>query len=70
MRRYKRLNQEMHALMLIAAILSLLSLIGLVLSITSGLVTAGVDGGFPVLGCLRTGAVFGRLALWMGAQAG
>ena len=70
MRRYKRLNQEMHALMLIAAILSLLSLIGLVLSITSGLVTAGVDGVFLVLVCLMTGTIFGLLALSMAAQAG
>ena len=56
--------------MLIAAILSLLSLIGLVLSITSGLVTAGVDGVFLVLVCLMTGTIFGLLALSMAAQAG
>jgi len=56
--------------MLIAAILSLLSLIGLVLSITSGLLTAGVDGVFLVLVCLMTGTIFGLLALSMAAQAG
>jgi hypothetical protein len=70
MRRHERLNQEMHALMLIAAILSLLSLIGFVLSITSGLITAGVDGVFLVLVCLMTGTIFGLLALSMAVQAG
>lgn len=52
--------------MLIAAILSLLSLAGLVLTITSGLATSGVDGLFLVLVCLLTAAVFGYQALAQG----
>lgn len=56
--------------MLIAAVLALLSLVGLVLSITSGLVTAGVDGVFIILVCLMTCVIFGGLALSMAAKNG
>lgn len=56
--------------MLIAAILALLSLAGLILSVTSGLLTAGIDGIFIVLVCLLTLAIFGLLALSMAAKAG
>lgn len=54
--------------MLIAAILALLSLIGLILSITSGLLTAGIDGLFMVLVCLLTLAIFGLMTLSMAAK--
>jgi membrane protein DedA with SNARE-associated domain len=60
----------MLSLVLIAALISLLSLVGLVLSVTSGLITAGVDGLFIVLVCLLTGTVFGLLALFLAARAG
>jgi hypothetical protein len=56
--------------MLIPAILALLALVGLVLSITSGLVTAGVDGVFIILVCLMTLAIFGGLALRIAVEAG
>lgn len=56
--------------MLIAAILALLSLAGLILSVTSGLLTAGIDGIFIVLVCLLTLAIFGLLALSMATKAG
>jgi hypothetical protein len=56
--------------MLIAAILALLSLIGLILTFTSGLLTAGVDGIFMILVCLITLAVFGGIALSLGVQGG
>ncbi|HVB33318.1 MAG TPA: hypothetical protein VNJ52_02925 [Patescibacteria group bacterium] len=56
--------------MLIAAIVAVLSLIGLILSITSGLVTAGVDGVFIILVCLLTLAIFGLMFLEMAAKAG
>lgn len=56
--------------MLIAALLSLLSLVGLILSISSGLITAGIDGLFVVLVCLLIGTVFGLIALSMAAKAG
>jgi hypothetical protein len=66
MRLSKHLNQEMSALMLIAAFLSLLSLVGLVLTVTSGLATSGIDGIFLILVCLLTAAVFGYQALSQG----
>ena len=56
--------------MLISGVLALLSLVGLILSITSGLVTAGVDGIFIVLVCLLTLAIFGLTTLSMAAKAG
>jgi hypothetical protein len=56
--------------MLIAAILALLSLVGLVLTITSGLLTSGVDGLFLLLVCLLTGTIFGLIALSGAMQAG
>jgi hypothetical protein len=56
--------------MLIPGILALLALVGLVLSITSGLVTAGVDGLFIILVCLLALAIFGGLALRIGVEAG
>lgn len=56
--------------MLIAAFLSLLSLVGLVLSITSGLITAGVDGLFVVLVCLLMFVIFGGNALSIGVKLG
>jgi hypothetical protein len=56
----------MHALMLIAAILAILSLVGVVLTITSGLATSGVDGLFLILVCLLTAAIFGFQALSQG----
>jgi hypothetical protein len=56
----------MHALMLIAAILAILSLAGVVLTITSGLATSGVDGLFLILVCLLTAAIFGFQALSQG----
>lgn len=56
--------------MLIAGVLALLSLAGLVLSFTSGLVTAGVDGIFIVLVCLLMLAIFGLMTLSMAAKAG
>jgi hypothetical protein len=60
----------MLSLVLVAAVISLLSLVGLVLTVVSGLITAGVDGVFLVLVCLLTGTVFGLLALYLAAQAG
>ncbi len=63
---FKCLNQEMHALMLIAAFLSLLSLAGVVLTITSGLATSGIDGLFLIFVCLLTAAIFGYQALSQG----
>lgn len=56
--------------MLIAAFLALVSLVGLVLSITSGLILAGVDGLFIVLVCLLMTAIFGGNALSLAAKAG
>jgi hypothetical protein len=56
--------------MLIPAILALLGLAGLILSITSGLVTAGVDGVFIILVCLMTMAIFGGLVLRLAVAAG
>jgi hypothetical protein len=56
--------------MLIAAVLSLLSLVGLILTIVSGLATSGVDGLFLILVCLLTGTIFGLIALSMAADAG
>ena len=70
MRHFKRLSQEMFALMLIAAFLALLSLVGIVLTFTSGLATSGVDGLFLILVCLLTGTIFGLTALSMAAKAG
>lgn len=55
---------------LISACLSVLCLVGLVLSITSGLVTAGVDGLFVVLVCLLMAVIFGLNALSTAASAG
>ncbi|HEV2388752.1 MAG TPA: hypothetical protein VGS20_16030 [Candidatus Acidoferrales bacterium] len=60
----------MLSLVLVAALISLLSLAGLILSVTSGLITAGVDGVFLVLVCLLTTAIFGLLALLLAAKAG
>jgi hypothetical protein len=60
----------MFQVMLIAAILAILSLVGLILSVTSGLVTAGVDGLFIVLVCLLTLVIFGGLAFSMAAKNG
>lgn len=56
--------------MLTAAVIALLSLVGLVLTITSGLVTAGVDGLFAVAVCLLMLAIFGLLALSLAAKGG
>lgn len=56
--------------MLVAAAIAVISLVGLILSFTSGLVTAGVDGIFVVLVCLMVCAIFGLLALSLAAQAG
>lgn len=56
--------------MLISGVLSLLSLAGLILSFTSGLVTAGVDGIFIVLVCLLTFAIFGLITFSTAAKAG
>ena len=56
--------------MLIAAFLSLLSLVGLILTFTSGLISAGVDGIFLLLVCLVTGAIFARVAVVEAASAG
>lgn len=56
--------------MLIPAILAVLSIIGLVLTVTSGLVTSGIDGLFMVLVCLLALAIFGGLALRSAADAG
>jgi hypothetical protein len=56
--------------MLIAAFLALVSLVGLVLSITSGLIFAGVDGLFIVLVCLLMAAIFGGNALSTAARLG
>ena len=56
--------------MLIAAFLALVSLVGLVLSITSGLISAGVDGLFVVLVCLLMAAIFGGNALSLAVKAG
>lgn len=56
--------------MLIAAFLSLLSLVGLILTIVSGLATSGIDGIFLILVCLLTGTVFGLIALSAAAEAG
>ncbi len=56
--------------MLIAGVLALLSLVGLILSITSRLVGAGVDGIFIVLVCLMMLAIFGLMTLSMAAKAG
>jgi hypothetical protein len=55
---------------LISACLSVLALVGLVLSITSGLITAGVDGVFIVLVCLLMAVIFGVNALSTAASAG
>jgi hypothetical protein len=63
MRLSKFVNQEKSALMLIAAILAILSLVGLVLTFTSGLATSGVDGIFLILVCLLTASIFGYQAL-------
>ncbi len=56
--------------MLIAALLSLFSLVGLILSFTSGLAFAGVDGLFAILVCLVTGTIFGLTAISTAAKAG
>lgn len=56
--------------MLIAGVLALLSLVGLILSFTSGLVTAGIDGIFIVLVCLLTLAIFGLTSLSLAVKAG
>lgn len=56
--------------MLIAAILAILSLVGLILSVTSGLITAGVDGLFIVLVCLLTLVIFGGLAISLAVKNG
>lgn len=56
--------------MLIPTILAVLSFVGLVLTITSGLVTSGVDGLFAVLVCLLALAIFGGLALRVAVDSG
>jgi hypothetical protein len=66
MRLFKCLSQEMHPLMVIAAILTLLSLAGVVLTFTSGLATSGIDGLFLLFVCLLTAAIFGYQALSQG----
>lgn len=56
--------------MLIAAFLALISLLGLILSITSGLIFSGIDGLFVVLICLLTGTIFGLMAVSMAIKGG
>lgn len=56
--------------MLIAAILAVLSLVGLIFTIVSGLLTSGVDGLFLLLVCLLTGTIFGLHAFASAVQAG
>ena len=56
--------------MVISALLTLLSLVGLVFTFTSGLIASGVDGLFLVLVCLLTAAIFGLQALSEAARLG
>jgi hypothetical protein len=56
--------------MVISAILALLSLVGLILTFTSGLLTSGVDGLFLVIVCLATALIFGLQALSEAARMG
>ncbi len=56
--------------MVISALLTLLSLVGLVLTFTSGLLTSGVDGLFLVIICLFTALIFGLQALSEAARLG
>ncbi len=60
----------MLALMLIAALIALLSLAGVVLSITTGLLASGIDGLFVIFACLMMAAIFGGLALSLASQGG
>jgi hypothetical protein len=56
--------------MLIAGIIALLSFVGLILTFTSGLLTAGVDGIFILLVCLLSLVIFGGLAFSLAVKAG
>ncbi|HVB98969.1 MAG TPA: hypothetical protein VNJ12_06500 [Candidatus Dormibacteraeota bacterium] len=56
--------------MLIAGFLALLSIVGLILSFTSGLVASGIDGIFIVLVCLLMLAIFGLTTLSLAAKSG
>lgn len=57
-------------MMLFPAILAILSLTGLIVSFTAGLVKAGIDGLFIMIVCLLSFVFFGSLTLSTAARNG
>lgn len=59
----------MMALIVICGLATLAALLGIVFTVTSGLLTSGVDGLFVLLVCLLMMAVFGSQLLRLAQQA-